>query len=105
MKRLGFAFEKLGFASGKLGFAVEKLGFAPEKLGFAPEKLQVRIWDLQDDILGRDLFGSILGSRKNWICDEIILWWVGRGIPPAQMNSMVPGIHLGVLLCPKGPLF
>ena len=24
-----------------------------------------------------------------------------RGIPPAQMNSMVPGSHMGRLLCPK----
>ena len=28
--------------------------------------------------------------------------WLGfRGIPPAQMNSMVPRTHMGRLLCPK----
>ena len=34
----------------------------------------------------------------------MILWWGFRGIPPAQMNSMVPGTHMGRLLCPKTPL-
>ena len=33
------------------------------------------------------------------------LWWGFRGIPPAQMNSMVPGTHMGRLLCPKPSLF
>ena len=35
----------------------------------------------------------------------MILWWGYRGIPPAQMNSMVPGTHLGVLVSPKTSLF
>ena len=35
----------------------------------------------------------------------MILWWGYRGIPSAQMNSMVPGTHLGVLVCPKTFLF
>ena len=34
----------------------------------------------------------------------MILWWGFKGIHPAQMNSMVPGSHMGRLLCPKGPL-
>ena len=67
---------------------------------------QDRILDPQVDMLARGPFLVNFGVlKKNWICDEIILWWVGRGIPPAQMNSMVPGIHLGVLLCRKAPLF
>ena len=48
-----------------------------------------------------DALGSILGSRKTYFCEEMILWWGYKGIPPAQMNSMVPGIHMGRLLCPK----
>ena len=52
-----------------------------------------------------DLFGSIFGSRKTYFCEEMILWWGYRGIPSAQMNSMVPGTHLGVLVCPKTSLF
>ena len=51
-----------------------------------------------------DLFGSIFGSRKTYFCQEMILWWGYKGIPPAQMNSMVPGIHMGRLLCPKNNL-
>ena len=51
-----------------------------------------------------DLFGSIFGSRKTYFCEEMILWWGYKGIPPAQMNSMVPGIHMGRLLCPKTSL-
>ena len=33
------------------------------------------------------------------------MWWGFRGIPPAQMNSMVPGTHMGRLLSPKPTLF
>ena len=33
------------------------------------------------------------------------MWWGSRGIPPAQMNSMVPRIHMGRRLCPKPSLF
>ena len=51
-----------------------------------------------------DLFGSIFGSRKTYFCQEMILWWGYKGIPPAQMNSMVPGIHMGRLVCPKNIL-
>ena len=32
------------------------------------------------------------------------MWWSFKGIPPAQMNSMVPGTHMGRLLCPQTPL-
>ena len=35
----------------------------------------------------------------------MILWWGYKGIPPAQMNSMVPGVHLGELRFPKGHIF
>ena len=52
-----------------------------------------------------DLFGSIVGSRKTYFREEMILWWGYRGIPSAQMNSVVPGTHLGVLVCPKTSLF
>ena len=33
------------------------------------------------------------------------MWWGFRGIHPAQMNSMVPGTHMGRLLSPKPSLF
>ena len=33
------------------------------------------------------------------------MWWGFRGIPPAQMNSMVPGTHMGRLRSPKPALF
>ena len=46
--------------------------------------------------------GQFLGPGKHTF-EEIILWWGYRGISPAQMNSTVPGIHLGVLLCLKTP--
>ena len=35
----------------------------------------------------------------------MILWWGFKGIHPAQMNSMVPGTHMGRLLSPKPTLF
>ena len=66
-----------------------------------------RIWPRPD--LARPwapaLFGVKNGSRKKWFCDEIILWWVGREIPIAQMNSIVYKTHLGRLLCPKPYFF
>ena len=40
-------------------------------------------------------------SGKRWFCGGMILWWSFRGIHPAQMNSMVPGTHMGRLLCPQ----
>ena len=55
----------------------------------------------QVNILARGPLGVKNGSRQTYFYDEIILWWVGRGIPPAQMNSMVPRTHLSGLLCPK----
>ena len=62
-----------------------------------------RIWPRPD--LARPwvpaLFGVKNGSRKKWFCDEIILWWVGRGISMTQMNSIVYKTHLGRQLCPK----
>ena len=51
------------------------------------------------------LWGQFGGPEKTHLCEEMILWWGYRGIPSAQMNSMVPGIHLGVLVCPKTSLF
>ena len=50
-------------------------------------------------------FGVNSELPKKYFCEEMILWWGYRGIPSAQMNSMVPGTHLGVLLCPKTNLF
>ena len=35
----------------------------------------------------------------------MILWWGFRGFHMTQMNSMVPGTHLGVVICPKPSLF
>ena len=55
------------------------------------------------DLLAWGPFGSIFGSRKTYFCREMIFWWGYKGIPPAQMNSMVPGIHMGRLLCPQNP--
>ena len=52
-----------------------------------------------------DALGSILGSRKTIFCEENNSWWGYQGIPSAQMNSMVPGTHLGVRVCPKTSLF
>ena len=64
-------------------------------------ELRIRFWIPRSTFWPGDLFGVKNGSRKACFCDEIILWWVGRGIPPAQMNSMVPRTHMGRLLCPK----
>ena len=35
------------------------------------------------------------------VCEGMILWWGFKGFHLTQMNSMVPGTHLGVLVCPK----
>ena len=51
--------------------------------------------------MARGPFWGQKWSRKKWFCDEIILWWVGRGFPKTQMNSIVYRTHLGRLLCPK----
>ena len=62
---------------------------------------RIGFWIPRSTFWPGDLFWSILGSRKKWFCDEIILWWVGRGFPKTQMNSIVYRTHLGRLLCPK----
>ena len=46
-----------------------------------------------------------MSPEKSWFCEGMILWWGFKGIHPAQMNSMVPGTHMGRLFCPKSPLF
>ena len=43
--------------------------------------------------------------RKNVFCEGMIVWWGFKGIHPAQMNSMVPGTHMGRLFCPKPTFF
>ena len=35
----------------------------------------------------------------------MILWWAFKGFHVIQMNSMVPGTHLGVVICPNPFLF
>ena len=62
---------------------------------------RIGFWDPQVNILACGCFWAILGSRKTYFCAEIILWWGCRGIPSAQMHSMVPGTHLGVVIPPK----
>ena len=42
-----------------------------------------------------------MGPEQNFVCDEIILWWVGRGFSETEMNSIIYRTHLGRLLCPK----
>ena len=80
--------------------------FWPEEGLFRPPTIlpgSSRIWPRPD--LARPwvpaLVGVKNGSPKKWLCDEIILWWVGREIPMTQMNSIVYKTHLGRLLCPK----
>ena len=51
-----------------------------------------------------ELFKPIFGSRKTYFCEEMILWWGYMGFHPAQINSMVPGIDIGRLLCHQTPL-
>ena len=41
------------------------------------------------------------GPEKNMCCGGIILWWGFKGFHVTQMNSMIHGTHLDVLLCPK----
>ena len=64
-----------------------------------------RFWKGWVNILAWGAFGGKKWSRKRWFCGGMILWWVFKGIPPAQMNSMVPGTHMGRLLSPKPSLF
>ena len=66
---------------------------------------QDRILDLRVNILARGPFWPQKTAPKKMFCGGMILWWVLRGIPPAQMNSMVPRSHMGRLLCSKPPLF
>ena len=62
---------------------------------------RIGFWDPQVNILAWGHFGVNLWVPKTYFCEGIILWWGYMGIPSAQMNSMVPGTHLGVLVCPK----
>ena len=57
------------------------------------------------NILARGLFCAKKMSRRRWFCEGMILWWGFRGFHLTQMNSMVPGTHMGRLLCPKPSLF
>ena len=82
-----------------LGLAVRSFW---NDLGKFPKSASGEIWG---DILARGPFWSKKWSRKMWFCGGMILWWGFRGNPPAQMNSMVPGTHMGRLLCPKPSLF
>ena len=66
---------------------------------------RIGFWISRSTFWPGDLFGPKKWSRKNMFCGGMILWWGFRGIPPAQMNSMVPGTHMGRLLCPKPSLF
>ena len=56
------------------------------------------------DVVDWGDFGCKKWSQKNMFCGGMILWWGCKGIPPAQMNSMVPGSHMGRLLRPQPPL-
>ena len=67
-----------------------------------------RVWeagvgflDLGSTFWPGDQKGHKKWSRKKLFCGGMILWWGFKGIHPAQMNSMVPGTHMGRLLCPK----
>ena len=51
-----------------------------------------------------DLFVTRNGPEKKCFVEGCFCGWGFRGIPPAQMNSMVPRTHMGKLLCPKTPL-
>ena len=52
-----------------------------------------------------DIFGPILGSRTTYFCEGMISWCGLRGFCLTQINCMVRGTHLGVLVCPKTSLF
>ena len=61
----------------------------------------VGFWISRSTFWPGDLFGPQKWSRKNMFCGGMILWWGFRGFCLTQINSMVPGTHLGVLLCPQ----
>ena len=69
-------------------------------LGKFPNRLLGRFWG---DILARGRFCGEKWFRKKLFCGGMILWWDFRGVPPAQMNSMVPRTHMGRPLCPQTP--
>ena len=67
---------------------------------------QISLWeDFGATFWLGDVFGPKTGLEKNLFCGGIILWWGFIGIPADQLNSMVPGTHMGRLLCPKPSLF
>ena len=65
---------------------------------------QDQILDPQVNILARGPFWHQKMVPQKMFCGGMILCWGFKGIPPAQMNSMVPGTHMGRLLCPQPPL-
>ena len=65
---------------------------------------RIGFWIPKSTFWPRDHFGTKKGSRKNLFCGGMILWRGFKEIHPAQMNSMVPGSHMGKLLCPQPPL-
>ena len=65
---------------------------------------RIRFWIPRSTFWAGERFGPKKWSRKKLFCGGMILWWGFRGIHPAQMNSMVPGSHMGRLLCPQTPL-
>ena len=58
----------------------------------------IRFWIPRSTFWAGELFGTKKWSRKKLFCGGMILWWGFRGIHSAQMNSMVPGSHMGRLL-------
>ena len=62
---------------------------------------QDQISDPQVNILARGPFWHQKMVPKKKFCGGMFLWWGFKGIHPAQMNSVVPGSHMGRLLCPK----
>ena len=85
-----------------LGLAVRSFWSDLEKF---PKSASGEILEGLGNISAWGPFWAEKRSGKRWFCGGMILWWGFRGIPPAQMNSMVPGTHMGRLLCPKPPLF
>ena len=74
-----------------------------EPFGKVPK---IGLWeDFWGDILAWGRFWDEKCSLEKLFCGGMILWWGFKGIPPAQMNSMVPRTHMGRLLCPKPSLF
>ena len=49
----------------------------------------------------RELFGYVWGPEKTYFCKGMISSWGYRGFCLTQMNCMVHGTHLDVLLCPN----